>query len=73
MSQETMHRIDFIVPLSGSQLFDTHSYVTAQELCAEFPGLEFTMDEKKITIAGELNDYWFAQWNKRILRGSSAL
>ncbi len=68
-----MHKIDFIVPLSGSLLFDTHSYVTAQELCADFPGLTFSMDVKRIMITGELNDYWFEQWNKRILRGNPSV
>ena len=66
MQQETMHPIEFIVPLSGSKLFDMNSYVLAEELCGEFPGLTFTMDEKKITIKGELNDYWFEEWNRKL-------
>lgn len=71
MSQnnENMHKIEFIVPLSGSQIFDTYSYVTAQNLCADFPGLSFTMDAKQISITGELNDYWYDLWNRRLFRG----
>ena len=69
MSQEkeTMHTIDFTVPLSGSQLFDIHAYTTANTLCKKFPGLIFDYDDKtKIHIYGELNDYWYNEWNRAI-------
>ena len=70
MQQETMHKVDFVVPLSGSKLFDMHAYVLAQELCEKFPGLEFAMDEKKITITGELNDYRYEEWTKTLEKGA---
>lgn len=62
-----MHQIDFVVPLCGSQLFDYHSYVTAQNLCNMFP-LRFDMnkEKKEIHIYGELNDVWYEQWCKAI-------
>lgn len=65
---ENKHRIDFRVPLSGSQLFDMHAYVTAQHICSMFPGLQFEKeyDPKAIHIFGELNDFWFDQWNKAL-------
>ena len=53
--------------LSGSQLFDINAYVTAKNLCAQFPGLQCDYEDKtKIRIFGELNDYWFAQYNKMV-------
>jgi len=61
-----MHEIDFKVPLSGSQLFDYHSYVTAKNLCSMFPNLQFTMKDNVIHIFGELNDVWYEQWCKAI-------
>ena len=65
--KENMHKIDFVVPLSGSQLFDIHSYAIANNLCTRFPGLNFDYDDKtKIRIHGELNDYWYDEWHKAI-------
>ena len=64
---DTMHKIEFTVPLSGSKLFDTFAYATAKNLCAEFPGLNYDYEDKtKIQITGELNDYWFEKWNQRL-------
>lgn len=61
-----MHKIDFYVPLSGSQLFDYHSYVTARNLCIMFPPLDFAVEAQQIRIFGELNDYWYKQWCETI-------
>ena len=63
-----MNTIDFTVPLSGSQLFDYHSYVTAKNLCDMFPPLKFEMDtaQKQIHIYGELNDVWYEQWCRAV-------
>ena len=59
---EHMNKIDFTVKLTGSQLFDMHSYVTAKHLCTLFPPLNFTYDDNEIRIYGELNDAWYEQW-----------
>ena len=64
---ENMHKIDFTVPLSGSQLFDLNARVLAMNLCNKFPGLTFTQDRTSIHITGELNDVWFDEWNKHLL------
>ena len=62
-----MNKIDFTVPLSGSQLFDYHSYVTAKNLCDMFPlSFEYDKDNKKIHIYGELNDVWYDQWCRAV-------
>ena len=69
MADETIHmnHVEFSVPLSGSQLFDIHAYVTAKNLCTQFPGLECDYSDKtKIRIFGDLNDYWFDQYNKTV-------
>lgn len=62
------NKVDFIVPLSGSQLFDSHAYNTANKLCAKFPGLEFELEEKQIHIYGMLNDYWFQKFNEAVFQ-----
>lgn len=61
-----MHKIEFSVPLSGSKLFDIMAEVTAKKLCAKFPGLQYEYKEKEIHIFGELNDYWYAEFNKAV-------
>ena len=64
---EHQHEINFIVPLSGSKLFDTHAYATAKGLCDKFPGLEFEYsDQKQIRIYGSLNDYWLKKFNRAV-------
>ena len=63
---ETLHEIDFRVPLSGSQLFDIHAYATAKNLCAKFPGLNYEASQKEIHISGSLNDYWYEEWVKSV-------
>lgn len=69
-----MHEIHFSVPLSGSQLFDFHSYMMAKHICDVFP-LQFRIDkdEKRIYITGQLNDTWYEQWCKAVFSiGESA-
>lgn len=63
-SKEHLNHVELNVPLSGSQLFDIHAYVTAKNLCSQFPGLECDYsDTSKIRIFGDLNDYWFREYN----------
>ena len=61
-----MHKIEFSVPLSGSKLFDVMAEVTAKKLCAKFPGLQYEYKENEIRIYGELNDYWYGEFNKAV-------
>ena len=73
MADETIHmnHIDFSVPLSGSQLFDINAYVTAQNLCKQFPGLQYDYEDKtKIRIFGDLNDYWFEKFNRTVFEST---
>ncbi|NLV50000.1 MAG: hypothetical protein GXY20_04820 [Clostridiales bacterium] len=64
---DNLHTIDFSIPLSGSKLFDVYIQVTARKLCEKFPGLDYDYsDPKKIRIYGELNDYWYEQFNKAV-------
>jgi len=64
---EHMNKVDFSVPLSGSQLFDIHTYATAKMLCDKFPPLNFEYKKDEcIRIYGELNDMWYEEWNKAV-------
>ena len=63
---ETMHEIDFKVPLSGSELFDLHAFVTAKNLCTKFPGLDYEISKDSVRIFGSLNDYWYEEWVKHV-------
>lgn len=62
----SLHKIDFTVPLSGSQLFDMSAYDTARRLCASFPGLSFTYNHERIHITGELNDEWYELYHRHL-------
>mgnify|MGYP007069883221 CR=1 FL=1 len=71
---EEMHKIDYVVKLTGSKLFDIAMYNTAKKLCAEFPGLQFDYDETtSIHIYGELNDYWFKKYNKSMFESMGGM
>lgn len=49
--------VDLVVPLSGSRLFDMTTYATAINLCARYPGLDYTYEDgKQIHIHGALDD-----------------
>lgn len=57
-----MHKVEYVLHLTGSQLFDIVMYNTAKQLCSEFPGLTFDYDKTSITIHGELNDFWYEKY-----------
>lgn len=63
-----MNNVDFTVPKSGSLLFDLHTEYLARQLMAKFPGLNYENLDKEIHIYGELNDYWFEQFNKAVFK-----
>jgi len=64
-----MNTVDFTVPLCGSKLFDLNTLLTAQNLCAKFPGLKYDhVDGKHIHIYGELSDYWMNEFNKAVFQ-----
>ncbi|MCQ2405652.1 MAG: hypothetical protein MJ067_00350 [Oscillospiraceae bacterium] len=59
-----MHEINLEIKLTGSKLFDIVMYNTATELCTKYPGLTFEYDKERITIHGELNDYWYQKYQE---------
>lgn len=61
--KENWHDIDFRVPLSGSKLFDLNTTWTAEKLCSKFPGLKWRTVDNSVQIYGQLNDYWYDQFN----------
>ena len=61
-----MHPIEYEVKLTGSKLFDLVMYNTAKKLCTDFPGLDFDYNKTEIKIFGELNDYWYDEFNKQM-------
>lgn len=62
-----MHKVEYIINLTGSKLFDIVTYNTAKGLCEEFPGLEMAyLDEKHIRIFGELNDFWYEKYQQKM-------
>lgn len=65
---EHMNHVEFKVPLSGSQLFDLHSRVTAKHICDLYPPLSYEVDEEKkeIRIFGDMNDFWYQQWEQAL-------
>lgn len=62
-----MHKVEYVINLTGSKLFDVVTYNTAKKLCKEFPGLEMSYDdEKHIRVYGELNDYWYEKYQEKM-------
>ncbi len=62
-----MHDVEYVIELTGSKLFDIVTYNTANQLCKEFPGLSLDyQDEKHICIHGQLNDYWYDLYQKKM-------
>lgn len=59
-----MHKVEYTIQLTGSQLFDIVMYNTAKQLCTDFPGLSFDYDKNTIHIHGELNDFWYEKYQK---------
>lgn len=57
-----MHKVEYTIQLTGSQLFDIVMYNTAKQLCTDFPGLSFDYDKTTIHIHGELNDFWYEKY-----------
>ena len=51
------HNVEYCIKLTGSKLFDMVMYNTAQNLCAEYPGLDFEYGNNEIKIFGELDEY----------------
>ena len=62
-----MHKVEYVINLTGSKLFDIVTYNTAKNLCKEFPGLEMEYtDEKHIRMFGELNDFWYEMYQHKM-------
>lgn len=61
-----MNKVEYTFKLTGSQLFDIVMYNTAKQLCTDFPGLDFEYGKESIRIYGELDDYWYAKYQKHM-------
>ena len=59
-----MHKVEYSLQLTGSQLFDIVMYNTAKKLCSDFPGLKCDYDKTNIRIYGELNDFWYEKYQE---------
>lgn len=59
-----MHKVEYIIPLTGSKLFDIVMYNTAKKLCMDYPGLSYEYGEKDIRVFGELDDYWYEKYQE---------
>lgn len=59
-----MKKVEYVIQLTGSKLFDIIMHNTAKKLCDDFPGLNFEYDEKEIRVFGELNEYWYEKYEK---------
>jgi len=64
---EELYSVEFIIPLSGSQIFDIYTELNVEQFCSKFPGLKYeVIKDKEIKIFGELNTYWYSKWNKEL-------
>ncbi len=59
-------KVEYKIQLTGSKLFDMVMYNTAQNLCAEYPGLDFEYGDTEIRIFGELDEYWYKKYQERM-------
>lgn len=59
-----MNKVEYMLQLTGSQLFDIVMYNTAKKLCSDFPGLKFDYNETNIRIYGELSDFWYEKYQE---------
>lgn len=59
-------KVEYKIRLTGSKLFDMVMYNTAQNLCAEYPGLDFEYGDTEIRIFGELDEYWYKKYQERM-------
>lgn len=59
-------KVEYKIQLTGSKLFDMVMYNTAQNLCAEYPGLDFEYGNTEIRIFGELDEYWYKKYQERM-------
>lgn len=62
----SMHKINYSIKLSGSQLFDMVMYNTAKKLCMDCPGLDFDYDITNIYVYGELDDENYARYQEEM-------
>lgn len=61
-----MHKINYSIKLSGSQLFDMVMYNTAKKLCQDYPGLDFEYDMTAIYVYGQLDDEHYAKYQEEM-------
>lgn len=64
---EEKHKIEYVIQLTGSKIFDIVTYNTAKHFCEDFPGLELEyLDKNHIKIFGELNDFWYEKYQRQM-------
>ena len=59
-----LHKVEYVIQLTGSKIFDIVMYNTAKKLCMDYPGLTFDYDDKNIRVYGELDDYWYEKYQE---------
>lgn len=61
-----LHKVEYIIPLTGSKLFDMVMRSTAEKLCANYPGLSLDYDGMSIRVYGELDDNHYKMYQEEM-------
>ncbi len=61
-----MHDVEYMIPLTGSKLFDMVMKSTAEKLCRDFPGLSSEFVGNSIRVAGQLKDEDYQRYQDRM-------
>lgn len=61
-----LHKVEYVIPLTGSKLFDMVMINTAEKLCSDFPGLSSEYNGMTIRVFGELDDYWYEKYQEEM-------
>lgn len=59
-----LHKVEYIIPLTGSKLFDMVMRSTAEKLCNDFPGLSHEYVNDTIRVFGELDDAAYEKYQE---------
>lgn len=61
-----MHKVNYTIKLTGSQLFDVVMFNTAKKLCLDYPGLDMEYTMKEIFVYGTLDDEAYARYQEEM-------
>lgn len=64
-----MHKVNYTIKLTGSQLFDVVMFNTAKKLCLDYPGLDMEYTMKEIFVYGTLDDEAYARYQEEMFGG----